>query len=63
MVQASCEQIQHYGALRDEKADKDLKPGEALEKIKTMLGTVKEEYGIAEKWMKAWYMENDPEGE
>jgi len=62
-VQASCEKIQHYGALRDEEADKDLKDTEALEKIEALLGMVKKEYGVAEKWMKEWYLENDPEGE
>lgn len=62
-VQASCEKIQHYGVLRDEEAVKDLNEGEALEKIKGMLGTVKEEYNIAEKWMKEWYRKNDPDFE
>jgi len=62
-VQASCEKIQHYGALRDEEEDKDLSEGAALDKIEGLLGTVKEEYSAASEWMKRWYLENDPDGE
>jgi HPt (histidine-containing phosphotransfer) domain-containing protein len=62
-VQASCEKIQHYGALRDEEEDKDLSEGAALDKIERLLGTVKEEYSAASEWMKRWYLENDPDGE
>jgi HPt (histidine-containing phosphotransfer) domain-containing protein len=62
-VQASCEKIQHYGQLRDEEESKDLTSSDALGKIEPLLGTVKDEYAAAEKWMKAWYLENDPDGE
>lgn len=62
-VQASCEKIQHYGALRDEDNRKDLTSELALGKIQPLLQTVKDEYAAAEKWMKNWYLENDPEGE
>lgn len=62
-VQASCEKIQHYGELRDEEEDKDLTNEEALAKIDSLLGTVKEEYAVAEKALKAWYLEHDPDGE
>jgi len=62
-VQASCEKIQHYGALRDEDNREDLTSEAALGKIQPLLQTVKDEYATAEKWMKNWYLENDPEGE
>jgi HPt (histidine-containing phosphotransfer) domain-containing protein len=62
-VQASCEKIQHYGQLRDEEESKDLTSEAALGKIEPLLGTVKEEYAAAEKWMKEWYLQNDPDGE
>jgi len=62
-VQASCEKIQHYGQLRDEEEDTDLTSEAALGKIEPLLETVKDEYAAAEKWMKKWYLENDPDGE
>ncbi|KAJ7043882.1 histidine-phosphotransfer domain, HPT domain-containing protein [Mycena alexandri] len=54
-VQATCEKMQHYGALRDEAADKDLKADEALSKISALLVEVKAEYADAERWLKKWY--------
>ncbi|KAI0317314.1 signal transduction histidine kinase [Amylostereum chailletii] len=54
-VQASCEKIQNYGKLRDEVARVDLTPSEALDKIEPTLAVVKEEYAIAERWLKKWY--------
>jgi len=54
-VQATCEKMQHYGALRDEDADKDLTPTEALDKIKALIGEVKAEHKDAERWLKKWY--------
>ena len=62
-MQASCEKIQHYGQLRDEEESKDLTSEAALGMIEPLLGAVKDEYAVAEKWMKKWYIENDPEGE
>jgi HPt (histidine-containing phosphotransfer) domain-containing protein len=62
-VQASCEKIQHYGQLRDEEESKDLTSEAALGMIEPLLGAAKDEYAAAEKWMKKWYIENDPEGE
>jgi HPt (histidine-containing phosphotransfer) domain-containing protein len=62
-VQASCEKIQHYGALWDEEAKVDLIEEDALGMIRLLLGTVKEEYDAAEQWMKRWYSVNDPDGE
>ncbi|RPD54660.1 hypothetical protein L227DRAFT_580331 [Lentinus tigrinus ALCF2SS1-6] len=57
-VQATCEHIQHYGALRDEVIGTDLTPDEALAKIGPLLKRVKKEYGIAEKWLQRWYKEH-----
>ncbi|KAJ7714186.1 histidine phosphotransferase [Mycena metata] len=54
-VQAACEKMQHYGELRDEAADKDLKADEALSKISALLVEVKAEYADAETWLKKWY--------
>ncbi|KAF8895278.1 Hpt, histidine phosphotransferase protein [Infundibulicybe gibba] len=60
-VQASCENIQHYGNLRDEEAFKDLTPAEALSLISARLTQVKVEYSVAEKWLKKWYADHpDP---
>jgi hypothetical protein len=60
-VQASCEKIQHYGVLRDEEADVDLTHKEAVGKIERLLGDVKEEYKVAERWLRDWY--DDPRKE
>ncbi|KAI0350344.1 histidine phosphotransferase, partial [Trametes cingulata] len=57
-VQASCEHIQHYGALRDEEAGTDLTPEDALAKIGPLLKRVKREYAVAERWLKNWYKEH-----
>ncbi|KAH9923587.1 histidine-phosphotransfer domain HPT domain-containing protein [Amylocystis lapponica] len=57
-VQASCEQIQHYGQLRDEEAGTDLTDTAALQKIAPLLTRVKAEYAVAETWLKNWYEEH-----
>ncbi|KAI0061589.1 histidine-phosphotransfer domain, HPT domain-containing protein [Artomyces pyxidatus] len=57
-VQASCEQIQHYGHQRDEEHDLDLDADVALNKIAATLGRVKLEYVAAEKWLRGWYADN-----
>ncbi|KAG6891643.1 hypothetical protein C0992_012692 [Termitomyces sp. T32_za158] len=57
-VQASCEKIQHYGLKRDEEANEDLTVEESLSRIKTLRRQVKEEYDVAEKWLKKWYDTN-----
>jgi len=54
-VQASCETIQHYGSLWDEKADRDIEPPEALKRIGDRLIQLKKEYASAEKWLKNFY--------
>lgn len=62
-MQASCEKLQHYGQLRDEEESKDLSSEDALGKIEPLLGTVKDEYAVAVKVLKDWYLVNDPDGE
>ena len=57
-VQATCEHIQHYGALRDEDTGTDLTEEVALEMIAPLLDRVKREYAVAEKWLRNWYDEN-----
>ena len=57
-VQATCEHIQHYGALRDEEHGTDLTAEDALAKIAPLLKRVKREYEVAERWLKNWYKQN-----
>ncbi|KAI8994109.1 histidine phosphotransferase [Trametes punicea] len=57
-VQATCEHIQHYGALRDEENGTDLTEEDALAKIGPLLKRVKREYEVAEKWLTDWYKQN-----
>lgn len=57
-VQASCEDIQHYGALRDEEHGTDLTEADALAKIGPLLKRVKREYAVAERWLQNWYKEH-----
>ncbi|EJF61052.1 histidine-phosphotransfer domain HPT domain-containing protein [Dichomitus squalens LYAD-421 SS1] len=57
-VQATCEDIQHYGALRDETNGTDLTEEAALAKIGPLLKRVKREYAIAERWLQNWYKEH-----
>lgn len=62
-VQATCEQIQHYGQLRDEESGTDLTEDVALERIGALLARVKKDYVVAEAWLKKWYAENSVPGE
>ncbi|KIJ54969.1 hypothetical protein M422DRAFT_58233 [Sphaerobolus stellatus SS14] len=55
-VQRSCERIQHYGDLRDEEANVDITPQDALARMAKLLKSVKKEYVQAEKWLKAYYV-------
>lgn len=57
-VQATCEHIQHYGALRDEETGSNLTQEDALAMIAPLLERVKREYATAEKWLRNWYDEN-----
>ena len=60
-VQASCEKIQHYGVKRDEKAGKDLKPEEALDKIRDQLAQLREEYAEAKQTLEDWFRDHEDE--
>ncbi|KAG5353204.1 hypothetical protein C0989_009385 [Termitomyces sp. Mn162] len=57
-VQALCAKIQHNGQRRDEEKDENLTEEESLSRIKALRLHVKEEYDIAEKWLKKWYDTN-----
>lgn len=59
MVQASCEKIQYYGVKRDEEAKKDMKPEEALDKIKGQLEQLREEYAEAKRTLEDWFREHE----
>jgi osomolarity two-component system phosphorelay intermediate protein YPD1 len=62
-VKASCEKIQHYGLKRDEVAGKDLKPEEALDKIKNQLAQLREEYAEAKQTLEDWFRDHEGEHE
>ncbi|KAF9534506.1 signal transduction histidine kinase [Crepidotus variabilis] len=54
-VQRLCEKIQHCGACRDEKLDKDMTQGEAMDVMRKLLRTLKLEYADAEDWLKDFF--------
>lgn len=54
-MQDSCEKIQYRGVLRDEEANKDLKPDEALRSIQELLKQVKVDYHEAQTWLTDFY--------
>jgi len=56
-VQNSCEKIQHSGAQRDEEANKNLTPEEALKSIQKLLKQVKVDYHEARTWLKDFFDE------
>lgn len=62
-VQASCEKIQHYGVKRDEAAEMDLTPEEALDRIKNRLVQLREEYAEAKQTLEDWFREQEDEHE
>jgi HPt (histidine-containing phosphotransfer) domain-containing protein len=61
-VQNSCESIQHYGNLWDDKTKKALTPEVALSKISAVLKEAKEQYKEAETWLRKWYLEAKAQG-
>ena len=61
-VQNSCESIQHYGDLRDNKTGKVLASEVALSRISAALEDAKEQYKEAEIWLKKWYTEAKAQG-
>jgi len=54
-VQASCEDIQHYGLRRDEVAGIDLTAEVALNNIRLRISEAKSDYADAERWLKKWF--------
>lgn len=61
-VQNSCEAIQHYGDLRDNKTGKPITPEVALSKISVSLKEAKEQYKEAEAWLRKWYSDAKAQG-
>jgi len=56
-VQDTCESIQHYGDLRDNKTGKVITEGDALSKISDALKEAREQYAEAKKWLEKWHEE------
>jgi osomolarity two-component system phosphorelay intermediate protein YPD1 len=54
-VKDSCEKIQHYGSLKDETGGKDIKEGEALDKLKPTIEQAKKEFEDVEKVLRKFY--------
>ena len=57
-VQASCEKIQHYGALRDEEKNENLSAEQSLILIRRTLARCKRDYAVAHKWLREFYDES-----
>jgi HPt (histidine-containing phosphotransfer) domain-containing protein len=57
-VQASCEKIQHYGALRDEDKNENLSTDQALILIRRTLARCKKDYAVAHEWLREFYDES-----
>ncbi|KAJ3035123.1 hypothetical protein HDV00_004294 [Rhizophlyctis rosea] len=54
-VKASCEKIQHYGNLKEEKGSGSISEDDALARITDLLQQTKEEYKEAEAYLKKFY--------
>ncbi|KAI0262593.1 signal transduction histidine kinase [Gloeopeniophorella convolvens] len=54
-VQASCQDIQHFGQLRDRQGDGSLTDVEAIAKINVTLARAREEYAVAKGWLEDFY--------
>ncbi|KAN0131918.1 histidine phosphotransferase [Lactarius tabidus] len=61
-VQASCEDIQHYGQLQERDSDEAIKEDYAITKIGTTLARAREEYETAKCSLQRFYRERDEEG-
>ncbi|KAK1220998.1 Phosphorelay intermediate protein [Marasmius sp. AFHP31] len=59
-VQSTCEKIQNYGHLTDG-AGGTLDSKDALDKITDLMGNVKKDYTVAEKWLRQWYKDHGAE--
>lgn len=47
--------MQHYGNLRDEEVGEDLDEDEALKRIKQLLVDCKRDYGVASRYLRRLY--------
>ncbi|GJJ15776.1 hypothetical protein Clacol_010054 [Clathrus columnatus] len=62
-VRESCESIQHYGELRDGKAQEILSEKDALNRIRETVENAKNEFDEAEEWLRRYYEVNAPNEE
>ncbi|KAH9042478.1 histidine-phosphotransfer domain HPT domain-containing protein [Lactarius pseudohatsudake] len=60
-VQSSCEDIQHYGQLRE--GNKVIEKDDAIAKIRTTLERAREEYQTAKSTLEQFYEEDSEPGE
>ena len=57
-VQNTCEEIQYYGKMEDYKAGRtEVSEKVALKSIEVCVKRGKGEYGVARKWLEAWFLE------
>lgn len=61
-VQDACEKMQHYGHLRDEEENTDLKEEEALKRIEGLIKGCRKDYEQAKVWLTSLYTEGAFEG-
>ncbi|KAJ3285917.1 hypothetical protein HK104_009251 [Borealophlyctis nickersoniae] len=54
-LKASCEKIQHYGNLKDEKGAGSITEEDATQRITALLKSAQEEYKEAEAYLKKFY--------
>jgi HPt (histidine-containing phosphotransfer) domain-containing protein len=56
-VQDACEKMQHYGHLRDEEENTDLKEEDALNRIEGLIKGCRKDYEQAKVWLTSLYTE------
>ena len=56
-VQDACEKMQHYGHLRDEEENVDLKQDDALNRIEGLIKGCRKDYEQAKVWLTSLYTE------
>jgi len=61
-VQDACEKMQHYGHLRDEEENTDLKEEEALKRIEGLIKGCRKDYEQAKVWLTSLYTEGAFDG-
>ncbi|KAJ3014786.1 hypothetical protein HKX48_004962 [Thoreauomyces humboldtii] len=54
-VKASCEKMQNYGNMKDERGNGSISADDALKRIASLLDQTKEEYKEAEEYLKKYY--------